>query len=323
MRAAAVLVALAACGDNIAGLALDDYGEARRAAECERLTRCGLFSNQDACERFLLPSLDRDTRAAIDEKKIAYDAVAAKACLAAVTEQSCDTTSADVRTASTACTRTFRGLVPDGATCMFDLECASGSCDAPACPINECCAGSCRSTIANAAINDVCNRDNDCMNGFCSVDGRCHPHGAARDMCTRDEECDIDLACIGATDLEPGRCRDLPVIGEQCPYMRCAEIGATCVGGSCVALGIGGAACSTAAECSPYGECNSAGMCVELPTLGQTCTIACSRDAWCDGGQCAALLPDTSPCSAGNQCESLYCNEGDVFDACAEPVTCI
>ncbi len=322
-RAVAVLVALTGCGDNITGIALDDYGEARRAAECERLTRCGLFSAQDACERFLLPALHRDTRAAIDDKKIAFDGAAAKTCLAALAAQSCDATTEDARTIPPACSRTTTGLVADGDGCAFDLECESGACNAPACPINECCSGICEPTIANAAIDDACNRDNDCTNGFCSVDNRCHARLAARDMCTRDEECDFDLACIGATELEPGRCRDLPLIGEQCPYMRCAEIGATCIAGTCVAVGVGGAACATAADCSPYGECNPAGMCAELPGLGQPCTLGCSRDAWCDNGQCAALLPDTSPCSGGNQCESLYCNEGDVFDACAEPVTCI
>ena len=324
MRAVAVLVALTACGDNIGGITLEDYGEARRTAECERLTRCGLFSNIEACERFVLPNVDRDIVAAIDEDKIAYDGAAAKQCLAAIAAQSCDATSEDARIAPDACTRAFAGRLDEGDACALDAECASGACATPSCP-GECCMGTCLATIADAVVDGECHRDIDCADGFCGVDAHCHARIAAREMCTRDEECDFDLACIGATELEPGRCRDVPLVGEACPYMRCAEIGATCAGGTCRAVGLAPTPCATSAECSPYGECNPAGTCGELPVLGQPCTVSCSRDAWCDtdAGSCAALLPDTSPCGAGNQCESLFCEEGPVFDACAEPTICI
>lgn len=323
MRVLLVFVGLTACGDNIAGVTIDDYADARRTADCERLTRCGLFSNFDACERFLSDRLDHDVRAAIDANKIAYDGSAAKACLAAVAEQSCDATSEDARALIPACERLFTGLVADGAECAFDLECASGACDAPACPIDECCPGTCLATITNAATDEGCHRDRDCTDGYCGTDALCHARGAARDMCTRDEECGFDLACIGATELQPGLCRDLPAIDEACPYMRCADIGAMCVAGTCKPVGLASAPCMTGADCSPYGECNASGECAELPTLGQACSVGCARDAWCDNGQCAALLPNTTPCSAGNQCESLYCDEGDVFDACADRITCL
>lgn len=325
MRALAVLVALSACGDNIAGIEVADYGEARRTAECERLVRCGLFSTQDACERYLIPALDDETRAAIEAKKIAYSPSAAKLCLDAITEQSCDATAADARITPSACFGLFSGLVDDGAACAFDGECISGACDAPDCNIGECCLGACRPTITNAAVDEPCNRDHDCADGFCGADAHCHARLAAREMCTRDAECDFDLACVGATDLEPGRCRDLPVMGEACPYMRCAEIGATCVTGACVAVGLAGATCSGPADCSPYSECASSGTCAELPRLGEACTTGCSRDAWCDveNGRCSPLMPNGSPCGAGNQCESLYCEESSVFDACADLPVCI
>lgn len=322
-RAAVVFVALTACGDNITGLALDDYGDARRTAECERLTRCGLFSAEDACERSLLPALRRDMHAAIDAGKIAYDGVAAKSCLEAIAVQSCDATSADARITPPACARVFSGRVADGDTCAFDTECASGSCDAPDCRLEECCTGTCRPTIALAPLGAPCNRDADCVDGFCGADQRCHARVAARETCSRDEECEFDLACIGATDLDLGRCRDMPLVGEACPYMRCAEIGVACMEGNCAPVGLIGTSCTTAADCSPYGECAPSGQCSELPRLGAECTTSCSRDAWCDAGTCAALLPNTEPCTAGNQCESLYCQEGTVFDACTDRITCI
>jgi hypothetical protein len=324
MRVLAVLVALTACGDDVAGIDLDDYGDARRTAECERLVRCGLFSTQDACERLLLPALDDDARAAIDAKKIAYSPAAAKECLSAISAQSCDATSTDVRTPLPACSDVATGLVKDGLACAFDSECISGSCSEPSCGINECCAGACLPTIRAAAVDGACHRDLDCADGFCGSDTRCHPRVAAREMCMRDEECDFDLACVGATDLEPGRCRDLPLIGEPCPYLRCAEIGATCVDGACAPHGLAGTACTTAADCSPFSECAPSGTCAELAQLGEPCTTACARDAWCDAaeGRCVALMPNGSPCEADDQCESLYCEEGPVFDACTERVIC-
>jgi hypothetical protein len=324
MRAVVVLVALTACGDNVSGIALEDYGEARRTAECTQLTRCGLFSNTEACERFVLPHIDRDVLAAIDAKKITYDGNAATSCLAALEARACDTTSADGRTSAlVGCEKVFIGLVDDGASCAFDNECASGSCDEPACGLNECCSGTCFPTNVESPIDGDCNRDADCSTGFCGTDRRCHARVAVREMCSRYEECDHDLACIGATDLELGRCRDLPLIGEACPYMRCAEIGAWCSNGSCIPVGLAGTPCTSAMECSPYGECNTSGQCAELPVLGEACVLGCSRDAWCDGNACMPLLPDGEPCGAGNQCESLFCEEGPVFDSCVEPETCI
>jgi hypothetical protein len=322
MRALAVLAALTACGDNLEGIAIDDYSEARRTAECERLTRCGLFATVDACEDFPLTTLGQDVLRAVDEKKIAYDGAAAKQCIAAMAAQSCDVTSENARTVPTACGRVFAGRVDDGDTCAFDLECASNACDAPACPIGECCSGTCLPTV-DPDVDEACNRDTDC-DGFCGADKKCHALLAEREMCTRDEECDFDLACIGATELQPGRCRDLLPIGGACPYMRCAEIGAMCSAGICVATGLAGATCATSSDCSPYGACNASGRCEDRPQLGQPCTTGCTRDAWCDtaAGLCAPLMPNTSPCGAGNQCESLYCEEGPLFDACADLPVC-
>ena len=172
MRAVVVLVALAACGDNVAGIALEDYGEARRTAECEQLTRCGLFSSQEACERFVLPDIDHDILAAIEAKKIAFDGASAKTCLATIAARSCDSTSADARAITPACARTFTGLLDEGATCAFDGECASGACNAPDCSLNECCTGACEPTIIDAAVGEACNADRDCLDGFCGADRR-------------------------------------------------------------------------------------------------------------------------------------------------------
>lgn len=322
MRVLVVFAALTACGDNITGLELDEYGAARKAAECERLTRCGLFSSLDACDRVLVAGLDPDMRAAVDARKVAYDELAAKTCLAAVARQSCDSTSAEARSPIPSCVAAFRGLVADGDSCAFDEECTSGSCDAPSCRVDQCCTGTCRSTIVNAPTDGSCHRDEDCADGFCGVDRTCHPRVAAREMCTRDAECDFDLACIGATELEPGRCRDLPPIAEACPYARCAEIGASCVEGVCRAFEVGNA-CQTATDCSRFGECSPDGRCAELPVLGESCTFTCASGAWCDAGLCVPPLEEGAPCIQDAQCGDRICRFGGAFEFCGFAPTCI
>ncbi len=322
MRAAVVLVALFACGDNVPGIALDEFGEARRTAECERLTRCGLFSTQSACERYLVPALDRDVRSAVEAKKMSFDGAAAKQCLDAIAAMTCDATSEEARVVPLACRRALGGLLADNETCAFDAECISGSCDAPNCGRAECCTGSCQPTIVDAAPGETCARDEDCADGFCGLDLHCTPRAPEREMCTRDEECAYDLACIGATEFEPGRCRDLPLLGEACPYRRCAEIGASCINGTCVPVGLAGDPCTGPADCSFYSECAPDGFCAERPRLGETCTFECELGAWCDDGRCVGPIEDGAPCVQDAQCSDRFCREGATFDYCDVLPTC-
>ena len=312
------------CGDNLQGTELDELGEARRAAECERLVRCGLFTQQNVCTTFFRDDGDPDLEAAVGESKLRYDARAARQCVAALSATSCDATDAESRSMPEACRRMFEGLVEDGGDCAFDLECRSGTCDAPGCPRSMCCAGRCNETRIDVDLGGECILDAQCAEGAaCAKDGRCRALAVAGGSCDRDVECDVGLACVGATEFQTGTCRPLPAIGEACPYQRCAEIGARCRDGVCAPVGLPGDPCTTATDCSVYAECDAGGICRDYPTLGQSCSTACAGDAWCREGSCVPPRENLEQCGADNECASLFCDVGPLFDYCTDLPVCI
>jgi hypothetical protein len=158
---------------------------------------------------------------------------------------------------------------------------------------------------------------------FCGG-GTCIPLAKRGEPCRVDANCDYGFACIGASDLEDGACRAMPLLGESCPYMRCAELGAMCNSAQlCVPLGLPGAPCITGADCSPLLECGADGRCADLPHLGEPCTFGCAGEAWCSQSRCVAPEENTTPCTSDNQCASQYCQEGVVFDQCVDRPVCI
>lgn len=326
MRARRVVIAalLAACGDNIPAIELDElYAETVRV-RCERLVRCGLLATDEACTAFFRTPDEDDLYAAIDAGKIRYDGEAARRCLDARAELPCDETSHEVRTLIEACDRMLVGTLEVGVPCAFDRECSSDSCDAPVCPPDTCCTGTCLATRV-AAADAPCATDEECvLETFCSRQGLCSPLAARAQPCRLDAHCDHGLACIGATELQDGVCRALPLLGESCPYTRCAELGATCNSAEiCVPIGLPGTPCTTGSDCSPFTVCGPSGLCIDVPRLGEPCGFECAGEAWCSNGTCIEPLENAAPCSADNQCASLYCQEGVVFESCADRPVCI
>ena len=325
----AVAVLATGCGDNIPTVAFEDVATARREAECERLVRCGLFADTDTCTAYFRAPFDRGLRAAVQAGRVRYDAADAHACDAGLAAMSCDQTAADVRAAVVACTAVFTGTLADDAECAFDLECASGDCDARNCAPDMCCYGRCLPAVA-AAIDEPCDSDRQCTgDAYCGTDDACHALASAGMTCTFDSNCDVGLACIGATDLQPGACRVLPHLGESCPYLRCAEIGAECSTAQlCVRAGLAGAACTADAECSEFRGCDpTTSRCVDTPALGMPCRGRCAGDAYCafDGssiGTCAVPQANGAPCASYDQCASQFCGEGEFFDLCADRAIC-
>lgn len=322
------LAALVSSGcDDAPSTALDDLQAESLRARCEYLTRCGLFASGDACAAFFRAPDEAELRAAIAAGKIRYDGVKALACQTALAALSCDQSSREARVIP-ACDGVFTGRVRDGAACGFDGECASGRCDEPSCPMDTCCSGVCLPTETRAAASAPCETDAGCVvDAFCGKDRLCHELAKVGQTCARDAECDYGLGCIGASDLMDGNCRAMPLLGERCPYLRCAELGARCDAAKmCVAVGLPGAPCASAAECSPYASCDLAsGRCVEIPTLGMPCDGFCAGEAHCDlaTNKCAAPLENTTPCTSDNQCASQFCEEGVVFDQCADRPVCL
>ena len=328
-RAGLLLLVVAACGDNLPGIELSDLEASRRAAECERYVRCGLFTEAEVCTAFFRDTYDPALPAMVDAGKLAYDPLTAAACNRALAVRSCDATAADTRAVPEACKRVLIGTIAAGATCADDRECKTGRCDAARCIPNACCTGGCAAYVAPAKIDEPCGPDVGCVaDAFCGSDLHCHPLGTMSASCDQDLHCAAGLACIGATELQAGACRPLPKIGEPCPYLRCAEIGARCDGTICVRVGISGDRCTADTECSEFHFCDTAaGRCIDLPSTGQPCQGRCAGEAWCEitatsVGTCRAPQPNAAPCTADNQCLTQYCEEGAIFDACAEPALC-
>jgi hypothetical protein len=105
----------------------------------------------------------------------------------------------------------------------------------------------------------------------------------------------------------------------------CAEIGAYCAtDGTCTALGLPSAACTTSAQCSPFYPCNTmAGTCQAYPITGQPCTGECSDGSFCDVSTmiCTAKLADGAACTQGTACQSQTCDTATTH-TCIEPTTC-
>lgn len=324
-RFAVIAVLFAACGsDGGGGISVDDFQDQRLAAECERLVRCGLFTTEDACKGFVIDSFDLDVKGGVDAKRVKYDGAKAEDCLVALAAQSCDQTTKDLRVVPPACAAVITGTIADGAACNIEAECISGTCDQPLCARETCCAGTCAATIKDAPDGAACMTDDNCVEGtFCGdTDHTCHTLLAMLGDCEHDNECDYGLACVGATELQKGKCRALPPIGMPCPYMRCADVGAVCTNGTCVAVGLAPTPCTDGTQCSPFGRCAPNGQCAEMPVLGEACTTKCQLGSWCDNGMCVGLRADGDACNNDDECPEHFCAEGPIFDACAPPPVC-
>lgn len=321
----AAAVALLGCGDNLRGVPLNELDASRRDADCTRFVRCGLFPDQVTCDAFFRPRDMNNLVAAVEAGAIVYDEIAADRCHDALAAQSCNLTDEDVRLPPADCMRVFRGTLPAGAECAIDETCISGSCGRPDCPRESCCLGECRAVPEPADAGEACEGASGCVEGtFCGRDGMCREVGGAEARCDKDSECAPHLGCTAA-GIDPGFCRPLPLLGESCPYLRCAEIQARCDVDTLICVSAAwGAPCSNQNDCGPYGQCDGAGQCILTPTLGMACDGTCRGTSWCnaDSGFCEAPKVDGMPCGSDGECASQVCLEGPAFDYCASLPVC-
>ena len=323
----AVLLALsstaATCGDNVPGITTADYLAARADASCERLVRCGLFTDAAACAAYFPTEDNADLLGAVAEGSVVFSAVDAPYCLDSIAAVSCDTTQLEART-PLACPRAFTGTLDAGATCALDEQCTTGTCARRDCEIGTCCTGTC---MAPQEANTACTTDAECAAPLtCGVSGTCAPAGAEGSPCRRDSQCGTGTGCTAVT-LDPGVCRKLPALAEVCPYQRCADLSTRCDGTTCVS-NRPGEPCNSDAACNTYSRCDAImSRCVAQPVLGEPCETRCEGDSFCDRssnsvGVCTAPFANGTPCDTADQCTSDVCAEGPLFDACSEPQHC-
>jgi hypothetical protein len=223
------------------------------------------------------------------------------------------------RELSPSCSQILVGAVGTDGACEQNAECQSGACALPDCG-SACCAGTCEAAEAPAGSGEPC-VTRDCDTGLaCNVDTEtCTPLVGSGGGCMFSQDCDYGLGCAG------GECAPLPAVGDPCPNHVCADVGAICnAQGTCVMVGLPGAACGTNADCSIYMRCNGT-TCEALPTVGEPCTIAtsygCSDGSFCavpDGsnaGTCTAPGSNGASCANGDQCTSAYCATDNTCEA--------
>ncbi len=160
LKLIAVAVLLAACGDNLPGISLDDYAASSRDAACAHAVTCGEVVDIATCRTTALGNpghITASLRAAVEAGTITFDGAAAEACNEALASRSCDVTSQSSRVAPAACAAVLVGTVDAGGGCAQNDECLSQLCDLPICT-GGCCAGLCVGSTppAHAKLGESC-----------------------------------------------------------------------------------------------------------------------------------------------------------------------
>jgi len=250
-----------------------------------------------------------------------YDPDKAQECFNDIRNAPCDATSMDSRVRPAACTSLITGSKATGDMCVSNEECQSDACSKPT-GAATCDSGTCVAMATVSKLGEPC-ATRACDTGLvCDNTKTCAMLYTEGMACSSSDQCNYGLACDA---MPTGFCRNAPKIGEACPDHLCAEIGAYCAAdGTCKALGLAGAACTTSQQCSPFYPCNTmAGMCEAYPILGQPCTADCSDGSYCDTMTmlCTSRLADGAACTQSYTCQSQTCDTTGTR-TCIEPKSC-
>lgn len=288
---------------------------------------------------------------------IVYDATAAGACVASLTD-SCEAAFAPPSAPS--CFAMYKGTIADKAPCSLSAACKSGFCDLP----ETGCLGACAPKVA---AGGSCNYTSQCAVGLTCFSGSCVPKvaGQAKDACDgglpcgkglwcaqagavgtctalaaqggpciNDQGCTAGLLCAIKTAGKPGTCEPPPAIGAACVYQTFTSSAKCGAGNACVPV-TGGAVCKAAVaaggKCSHTAECGALdmlcigakagnGVCSTLPTVSQACTAADFQ-----AGEVYSCLPPAAcvggkcvaPAAKGDKCVA------GSSSPCAYGLTCL
>lgn len=314
----AVVVVIAACGPST--IPLEDWGVAKRDAECAKLTRCSVYETEGMCARELGASDTSSIAAAVAAGVSVYDPEAAAACVAELAGQACGDH-------HDPCAGVVRGTRGAGDSCSFDGECAAGRCDLTACDSPSCCVGTCSDLPPRAGIGEACD------NVGCVDVAWCDENRTCRARLADGERCDpLQGNCALGSRCEAGRCRVQERIGDPCnqdtstPTCWVAPLRCDPATLTCVAPGFEGDACDpVASPCADYLICDPTAHTCRPPIAGDPCPHMfqdCDRANYCAFGEasgtCTPKKEIGQACEEARECRSGRCAAG----ACAEPITC-
>lgn len=307
---------------------------------CAWNTRCNrAFASEADCrpvERARCEaSLGAWRTAGAGEERLMFDPTNVAACLAQLDNPECEIED------RSACERLTAGRLPDGAPCVYDAECAGGTCGHTAS-----CAGTCRSPGKVGAPCYVEGaRDCDPKLAWCDYTTHtCQPQkplGASCSPASGGGQCGPGNTCetttrnrcgdVAEDDVTTCRCRALGVAGASCSFdVNCLD-GLFCVAGICRGLGARGATCDLEIlvgcaddlACLPKAAPGSEGLGVcgdRLPAGSKCFGRECARGTTCEypeggdenSGRCTPLHPVGTPCVYVTDCvPGAYCRPGD------------
>ncbi|MCC6902567.1 MAG: hypothetical protein IT377_26585 [Polyangiaceae bacterium] len=337
----------AACGgDSDAGgstsVAIEDLPAEVAKAQCALYAKCfgavyGLFMNGEECEKLTKSRLENGSlgqlSTAVGSGKVTYDGAKAKQCLDEIAGRDC--TELTVRLSET-CDQVAEGSVELGGDCAYDFDCKGTA----VCKTEAACPGKC---TERGAAGASCSDDDQCQDGLVcgAATQACVKPGAENAACGGgvEPECAPTLFCAGAdaATKTAGTCKPMSAVfakkaGESCSYkdgtlcspeLSCVYDALPPTSGKCAAKVASGAACkrlSVPSAC-PDGEyCEGSGTsadgtCTAKPGPGKPCAKSlgddvCAAYSRCDGGKCAELKDNGSPCGSGSACYSGECVSG-------------
>jgi hypothetical protein len=236
--------------------------------------------------------------------EVRLDRPLASECLAAIASAvpACTVLDAVLDDPAGACSRSFAGVLEDGAECASDAECHAGS---------------------------------RCLSGSGACPGHCTPDRAPGEVCEEPGfPCGFGLRCgyaVGAPPVGEKHCFDRwRAEGEFCggsggapcgPGLRCNPdpdpANQLCV----PLLGGGAAGCASSSDCRPELFCNAATCETRIP-VGWTCTPSamgqCVRNGWCDVDHCVAFAA-TGSCGTQGTGEVKGCLDGECIGGSCVP----
>lgn len=275
------------CSDAPAGpgpIPLDELRAELSKATCNQYVRCGQMPDEATCDavqgdtRFTLQLL---TDAVLG--RVTYDEAGARKCVEAIRNQNCDNQISTRKALADACATMFVGTVPEGESCLYDTECASGGvCNTSMCMGNgACCLGVCEKKPDLVPLNGDCTMNACIDSAYCDASAMpptCQPRKDNGDACDAQGQCKEGQRCDVNGSVQT--CYLLSKRGGACnPALdagACIRYDDYChpMDRKCVSLPGDGEPCTEKGECLGYTYCDDTKVCRKRPVEGGACTDA-------------------------------------------------
>ncbi len=267
-----------------ATIAAVDYCESVGDFFCDFYLRCGRMAASDVAECravFAETCNARYESRYVDLERaelLSLSKSGVEACAAHLATVSCSEQPTDL---DGPCASMWVGAAPVGAKCGIDVEslvCAQGT----TCIVGMDFCGTCEAAAPRGGACQPgvvwCGSQDACIDGICA------PRSLPGQACGARQPCVLGASCVGGTCVAPS----IVTVGEACDSAHRCPYRSFCDAGVCKRSSLLGEACSSARACAS-GRCED-GTCLPLRAAGEVCrTHAECRSAQCVAGTCTPL----------------------------------